>query len=83
MKKLDLQVTGMHCPSCSMLVEMTLEELDGVEAVACNHATGLTTVTFDETTVEPAALEGAIEAVGYGATVVADRSADDPTEVAR
>ena len=29
--------TGMHCPSCSMLIQMDLSELDGVQAVTVDH----------------------------------------------
>ena len=73
MKELEIQVTGMHCPSCSMLVEMTLDEIEGVEEVACGHATGLTTITIDECTVDAAALVQAIEAAGYGASVLTEQ----------
>lgn len=58
---------GLHCSSCSMLITMNLEDLSGVESVACDHATGLTTVTYDGATVTPADILSAIEAAGYTA----------------
>jgi Cu+-exporting ATPase len=70
MKTLDIKVTGTHCPSCSMLVEMTLDDLEGVEAASCDHASGRTTVTFDETKLDEARLTEAVQAAGYGASVV-------------
>ena len=63
--------TGMHCPSCSMLITMDLEDLDGVEAVKCDHATGKTVVTFDETKIDPTRIRQAIVDAGYGAELVA------------
>lgn len=71
MKTIEIRVTGTHCASCSMLIEMTLDEMSGVHEVACDHASGLTKVTFDETAVDVAQLLSAIEAAGYGASVAA------------
>ena len=62
-----LQVSGMHCTSCSMLVDMTLEELDGVESAATDHASGESVVTFDPDVVSVDALLEAVRKVGYDA----------------
>jgi Cu+-exporting ATPase len=69
MKTLDISVTGTHCPSCSMLIEMTLDELEGVHEASCDHATGRARVTFDETSLDEGTVVKAIEAAGYGASV--------------
>lgn len=63
-----LNVTGMHCPSCSMLVTMELEDVVGVTSVSCDHVTGVTVVEHDGS-AEPAALVRAVEAAGHEATV--------------
>ena len=42
-----LQTSGMHCPSCSMLVDMTLADIDGVVDSKTDHVTGATVVSFD------------------------------------
>lgn len=65
-----LNVTGMHCPSCSMLVTMELEDVAGVTSVKCDHVTGVTVVEHDGP-VDPAALVRAVEAAGHEATVSA------------
>lgn len=62
-----LKTTGLHCASCSALVDMTLGELDGVGQSKTDHETGDTLVTFDSETVGVDAIIGAIREVGYDA----------------
>ena len=64
-----LRTSGMHCRSCSMLVQMELEDLDGVESAAADFAGGMTEVVYDPEVVSVEALINAIVAVGYGAEV--------------
>lgn len=59
--------TGMHCSSCSMLIDMTLADLEGVVGSKSDHATGTTTVEFDDTVVDTDSIIGAIRSVGYEA----------------
>lgn len=59
--------TGMHCPSCSMLIQMELGDLAGVSAATADHRTGLTEVTFDDEVTNPAEIVDAIVKAGYGA----------------
>ncbi len=61
------KTTGMHCPSCSMLVEMAVEDLDGVEKVKVDLASESTTVTYDPATVTSNAVIDAIAQAGYSA----------------
>lgn len=63
----NLNTAGMHCGSCSMLIDMTLSELNGVESSKSDAATGSTVVTFDSETVDLPTLIGAIQAAGYEA----------------
>lgn len=65
-----LRVSGMHCSSCSMLVDMTLEELDGVESAKTDHASGESIVTYDSDVVSPDTLVQAVRRVGYDAEAV-------------
>lgn len=70
MSTATFNVTGMHCSSCSMLVTMNLEDTSGVTAVACNHATGKTVVTFDESKTSTEDLLAVIVESGYSAEIV-------------
>lgn len=64
-----LITTGMHCQSCSMLVQMDLEELDGVESAVSDFRTGMTEVTYDPDAVSVESLVNAVAAAGYGAEI--------------
>lgn len=59
--------TGMHCPSCSMLIQMDVNDLTGVSAVSADHRTGMTDVTYDESVVTADEIIEAIAKAGYGA----------------
>jgi copper chaperone CopZ len=64
-----IKTTGMHCGSCSMLVQMTLEDLPGVAEARADVAGSMTEVTFDSSAIDAASLVEAIEKAGYGAEV--------------
>jgi copper chaperone CopZ len=59
------KTSGMHCSSCSMLIEMDVGELDGVAEVSADHATGLTVVTFDDERISEDSIAQTIRAAGY------------------
>lgn len=61
--------TGMHCRSCSMLIEMSVSDLPGVEAVTADNTAGLTVVTYDPTAVTPDMIVAEIVKAGYGAEI--------------
>lgn len=67
MNTIKLKTSGMHCPSCSMLIEMNVSDLPGVDSVKASHADGLTTVTFDPNTVTAEKIAEEIRAAGYEA----------------
>ena len=64
---------GMHCPSCSMLITLNVEDLPGVSAVQCDHASGTTSVIHDAATVDAATIRKAIEDSGYEAAETTER----------
>lgn len=61
--------TGMHCPSCSMLIQMTLEDLDGVVSAKADHAEALTEVVYDPSRTTPEGIVAEIVKAGYGAEI--------------
>lgn len=58
-----LKLSGMHCVSCSMLIEGELEDR-GVQAKA-NYAKQLVEVTFDPKKIKEEAIVVVIQALGY------------------
>lgn len=69
LRTVKLWTSGMHCRSCSALVDLTLGDLPGVTASATDHATGETSVTFDPELVSVEGIIDAIRGVGYEAEV--------------
>jgi copper chaperone CopZ len=65
-----LKTTGMHCSSCSMLVDLTLGDLPGVVSTKTDHASGDTVVAYDPDAVGVDAIIDAIRSVGYDAEPV-------------
>ncbi|MHB1341929.1 MAG: heavy-metal-associated domain-containing protein [Coriobacteriia bacterium] len=59
--------TGMHCNSCSMLIQLSVGDLPGVLGVNADAASGLTEVTYDPDQVTADAIVQEIVKAGYGA----------------
>lgn len=57
----------MHCASCGMLVDETLEEIDGVAWSTTSLRTGLAKVDLDPGRCSPADVVAAIGEAGYTA----------------
>jgi copper chaperone len=60
-------VEGMHCSSCGMLIDETLEEIDGVLSAATSMRTGKAQVDLDPSRCAPEDVISAIHAAGYSA----------------
>jgi len=59
--------SGMHCSSCSMLIDMTLADVEGVVESKTDHATGVSVVSFDSDVVTVDTIVEAISGAGYEA----------------
>lgn len=65
---LRLTTTGMHCASCSMLIDMSLADLEGVKSSVSDHAAGTTVVVYDPSVTDMDTIIGTIRGLGYDAT---------------
>ena len=63
MKKIKLNVEGMHCSSCEMLVNDALEEI-GAKSKA-NSKSGIVEVEFDESKIDEIEVINTIKKEGY------------------
>ena len=61
--KTKLNVKGMHCKSCEMLLKDALEDI-GVQATA-NAKTGEVTVEYDDAKTDLATIKKIIKKEGY------------------
>ena len=65
MKKISIDVTGMHCASCANIIEKNLNEKSGVKKAAVNFATRKAAVEYDPAKLKRQDLEGIIRKAGY------------------
>jgi P-type Cu+ transporter len=70
MKRVDLQIKGMHCASCAVLIDKALKKTKGVKESNVNFSTTKATVTFDEKSFSEKILIGIIKKRGYSASLV-------------
>lgn len=63
-------LSGLHCSSCTLLIDSTLEDLPGVLKSQSNYAQQKTVVEFDETKTSIEKLRQAIEKTGYQAKLI-------------
>lgn len=62
-------VTGMHCASCGMLIDETLEELGGVDRADTDSRRGRTVVRADLAVISVEDMVAAIGEAGYTAVL--------------
>lgn len=60
-------VTGMHCGSCGLLIDETIEETAGVHRSHTSVRAGRTVVDADPTVIDPHVLTAVIGSLGYTA----------------
>jgi copper chaperone CopZ len=62
---ITLTAPTVHCRSCKLTIEETLDELSGVASSDVDFDAKRVTVTFDPAAVDRTAITAAIEAAGY------------------
>jgi len=65
MKKIKLDIEGMHCSSCAMNIDFDLEDLDGVKSAKTSYAKQFTEVEFDDNKVSESEIAAQIKKTGY------------------
>jgi len=65
LEKATIPITGMHCASCAVAIEDSLNKVEGVSKAAVNFATEKAYVEYDPSKASPKALEEAVKEAGY------------------
>lgn len=63
------EVKGMHCASCSAIVEKTIGELEGVKSVAVSLLLNSAEVEFDDDVISAKQIAKAVKAAGFPTSV--------------
>ncbi len=58
-------ISGMHCTSCSLLIDGELEDLAGVVSATTSYAHSTTTVIYDRAVANPEQMKKIIAGLGY------------------
>lgn len=64
-RKAEIKVSGMSCAMCSLAIEKSLKEVEGVNDAQVNLGTEKATIKYDPDKVKLPELETAIEEAGY------------------
>jgi len=59
------KVKGMHCASCSSIIERTVKKIDGVESIEVNPGTENAKISYDENKTSPEDFNKKLEPLGY------------------
>jgi len=65
MTKLVLKVKGMHCASCSILIDKLLKKQEGVISVNTNYGAEKVAIEFDESKISLEKIDEFINKLGY------------------
>ncbi|MGM0900883.1 MAG: heavy metal translocating P-type ATPase [Bacillota bacterium] len=71
-KETTLQISGMTCAACAVRIEKGLKKLDGVEDASVNLALERSSIKYDPSVTNVAALEKKVKDLGYD--VVTEKS---------
>jgi len=70
MKKIELNIKGMHCKSCVMVIKDALTEHEGIKDAEVDLKKGKATVLYDEKLIDAAKIENIISKEGYEAKLL-------------
>ncbi len=70
MIKKKFKIEGMHCVSCSLSIDMDLEDMEGVSKAQTSYARAESEVEYDEAKVDEGLIIQAIKKTGYIAVSV-------------
>ncbi len=66
-KKVNLEISGMHCASCAGIIDRKIKKKDGVETSNVNFSTEKATVVYNDEKLLVEDIIKAIKDAGYGA----------------
>lgn len=63
--RIVFKLSGLHCSSCALSIDNTLEEIDGVFEAKTSYSKAKTVVYFDLNKTNEKSLKRAIQGAGY------------------
>lgn len=69
MKKTTLQISGMHCASCALIINKSLSRTPGVSEANVNYGNSKASISYDEKATNTDKLIEAVKKAGYAASI--------------
>lgn len=69
LSQLSWSLSGLHCTSCAVNIDLTLEDLSGVASSDTNYAQSTLCVKYHPGKVSPQRIKEEIEKLGYKAKI--------------
>ncbi|MDP3735032.1 MAG: heavy metal translocating P-type ATPase [bacterium] len=82
MKKAILKVKGMHCASCSVLIDKLVGKQAGVTSIKTNYGSEKTAIEYDESKITLEKIDELLHALGYD-LIRPDEASSTPEEEER
>ncbi len=76
-KKVNLTITGMHCTSCSRIIEKNLAKEKGVTEAKVNFTAEKAAILFDPNTTTPEKLMEIVKKSGYSAVIYEEKNEEE------
>lgn len=76
-------IRGMHCASCSLIIENALAKTEGVNEAHVNFAAEKASVIFDRSKLSQEGVREIIKKAGYGAVLLTDSNEGEERELKR
>lgn len=68
MKTIKLKIDGMHCTSCSLNIDLDLEETAGIISSQTNYAKSISEISYDPQIINREKIINIIQKSGYTAS---------------
>jgi Cu+-exporting ATPase len=65
MQTVILKLSGLHCTSCAVNIDLTLEDLPGVKSSDTSYAKSEAKITFDSAKTTISQIKSSITHLGY------------------
>ncbi len=67
---LTLALTGLHCSSCAVNIDLSLEDLAGVVNSKTNYAKSVAVIDYEPEKIDSQKIIAEVEKLGYSAKLV-------------
>jgi Cu+-exporting ATPase len=78
-KRVQLSLSGMHCSSCALIIEKSLNKVPGIKEAHVNFAAEKALVTYDESMVKKESFLDTVKKTGYSATFIDEKDSQFET----